>query len=82
MMATNLSFFATWPAATLLIDTGPSIVSVALALLPVTVGRILWTFTTRGTQEKADALMDTVSRSLAETGGQSASGEETGDLQS
>ena len=55
---------------------GPSIVSVALAALPVALGSIFWASSTRGTQEKVDALMDTVSRSLAETAGQSTSPEE------
>ena len=73
------SFVASWPMASFLIDGGPSIVSVALAVLPVAVGSIFWASTKRGTQEKVDALMDTVSRSLTETGAQSGSPEETGD---
>ena len=72
------SLVASWPMASFLIDGGPSIVSVALAALPVALGSIFWASTTRGTQEKVDALMDTVSRSLTETGGQSASSEENG----
>ncbi len=42
-------------------------------------GRAMWASTTRGIREKVDALMDTVSRSLAESGSESASSEETGD---
>ncbi len=41
-------------------------------------GRAMWASTTRGIREKVDALMDTVSRSLAESGGESASSEDTG----
>ena len=41
-------------------------------------GRAMWASTTRGIREKVDALMDTVSRSLAESGSESASSEETG----
>ena len=41
--------------------------------------RAMWASSTRGIREKVDALMDTVSRSLAESGSESASSEETGD---
>ena len=41
-------------------------------------GRAVWTSTARGIRKKADALMETISRSLAENGGESASSEETG----
>ncbi len=41
-------------------------------------GRAMWASTTRGMREKVDALMDTVSRSLAESGSDSTSSEETG----
>ena len=41
-------------------------------------GRAVWVSTTRGIRAKVDALMDTVSRSLAESGSESASSEETG----
>ena len=40
--------------------------------------RAMWASSTRGIREKVDALMDTVSRSLAESGSESASSEETG----
>ncbi len=41
-------------------------------------GRAMWASTARGIREKVDTLMDTVSRSLAESGSESASSEETG----
>jgi len=62
------SVVATMPFASPLIDAGPSIVSVALAVLPVAVGRVFWAYSTRRAREKVEALVDTVGRSLAETG--------------
>ena len=58
---------ATVPFASPLIDAGPSIVSVALAVLPVAVGRMFWAYSTRRARERVEALVDTVGRSLAET---------------
>ena len=40
-------------------------------------GRAVWVSTTRGIRAKVDALMDTVSRSLAESGSDSASSDQS-----
>lgn len=61
------SLIASVPFASPLIDAGPSIVTVALAVLPVAVARVFWAHNTRRTQDKVEALADTVGRSLAET---------------
>lgn len=66
------SVVATVPFASPLIDAGPSIVSVALAVLPVAVGRVFWAYSTRRAREKVEALVDTAARSLAETSRQPA----------
>lgn len=66
------SLVASVPFASPLIDAGPSIVSVALAVLPLALGRVLWAHSTRRAQEKVEALVDTLGRSLAETSRQPA----------
>jgi hypothetical protein len=61
------SVVATVPFASPLIDAGPSIISIALAVLPVAVGRVFWVYSTRRARDRVEALVDTVGRSLAET---------------
>jgi hypothetical protein len=60
------SLVASVPFASPLIDAGPSILTVALAVLPVTLGRMFWSYHTRRTREKAEAVVDAAGRSLAE----------------